>query len=165
MIPGFGPDFMTKGNEAESQNRLKRLMTIMDSMADSELDHPKAGDLFSKEPNRVTRVAHGSGVSSIEVKELIGQYKKFAEMVKKMGSMKGLFKGNDMAPKNVNPAQMQKLNQHISKMIDPRILQQMGGAGGLGNMLKQFQNVPGMMGGMGGLGGGAAGGGSGRRNK
>lgn len=161
MIPGFGPDFMTKGNEAESQNRLKRLMTIMDSMADSELDHPKAGDLFSKEPNRVTRVAYGSGVSTIEVKDLIGQYKKFAEMVKKMGSMKGLFKGNDMAPKNVNPAQMQKLNQHISKMIDPRILQQMGGAQ---NMMKQFQNVPGM-GGLGGIGGGPGGNGGGGRRK
>ncbi len=34
MIPGFGPDFMTKGNEQESVARLKRLMTIMDSMND-----------------------------------------------------------------------------------------------------------------------------------
>lgn len=34
MIPGFGPDFMTKGNEQESVSRLKKLMTIMDSMAD-----------------------------------------------------------------------------------------------------------------------------------
>lgn len=35
MIPGFGPDFMSKGNEQESVARLKRLMTIMDSMADN----------------------------------------------------------------------------------------------------------------------------------
>ena len=34
MIPGFGPDFMTKGNEQESVARLKKLMTIMDSMCD-----------------------------------------------------------------------------------------------------------------------------------
>ena len=34
MLPGFGTDFMNKGNEAESQRRLKRLMTIMDSMSD-----------------------------------------------------------------------------------------------------------------------------------
>ena len=32
MIPGFGSDFMSKGNEKESMTRLKKLMTIMDSM-------------------------------------------------------------------------------------------------------------------------------------
>ena len=34
MIPGFGQDFMSKGCEQESQARLKKLMTIMDSMND-----------------------------------------------------------------------------------------------------------------------------------
>lgn len=34
MIPGFSSDFMTKGNEQESMGRLKKLMTIMDSMND-----------------------------------------------------------------------------------------------------------------------------------
>lgn len=34
MIPGFGSDFMSKGNEQESMARLKKLMTIMDSMND-----------------------------------------------------------------------------------------------------------------------------------
>ncbi|PIO33614.1 hypothetical protein AB205_0198170 [Aquarana catesbeiana] len=34
MIPGFGQDFMSKGNEQESMARLKKLMTIMDSMND-----------------------------------------------------------------------------------------------------------------------------------
>ena len=33
--------------------------------------------------------------------------------------------GGDMA-KNVNPAQMAKLNQQMAKMMDPRVLQQMG---------------------------------------
>lgn len=35
MIPGFGTDFLSKGNEQESVMRLKKLMTIMDSMADN----------------------------------------------------------------------------------------------------------------------------------
>ena len=35
MIPGLGNDFMTKGNEQESMARLKKLMTIMDSMNDT----------------------------------------------------------------------------------------------------------------------------------
>ena len=46
--------------------------------------------------------------------------------------------GGDMS-KNVNPTQMAKLNQQVAKMIDPRVLQQMGGMGGLQNMMKQFQ--------------------------
>ena len=33
--------------------------------------------------------------------------------------------GGDMG-RNVNPAQMAKLNQQMAKMIDPRVLQQMG---------------------------------------
>ena len=33
--------------------------------------------------------------------------------------------GGDMG-KNVNPAQMAKLNQQMAKMMDPRVLQQMG---------------------------------------
>lgn len=34
MIPGFSNDFISKGNEQESVARLKRLMTMMDSMND-----------------------------------------------------------------------------------------------------------------------------------
>uniref|UniRef100_A0A0M3HN49 Signal recognition particle 54 kDa protein n=2 Tax=Ascaris TaxID=6251 RepID=A0A0M3HN49_ASCLU len=147
MIPGFGQDFMTKGNEQESQSRLKKLMTIMDSMSDLELDHPKANDLFSKEPGRVQRVARGSGTSVSDVKELLTQYKKFADMVKKMGSMKGLFKNGDMNTKNINPSQLQKLNQQMAKMMDPRVLQHMGGMGGLQNMMRQLQGASSAMGG------------------
>ena len=38
MIPGFN-DFMTKGHEKESTDRLKKLMTIMDSMTDEGTVH------------------------------------------------------------------------------------------------------------------------------
>ena len=90
-----------------------------------ELDSPNGSKLFTKHPTRVSRVARGSGVSSREVQELLSQYQKFAQMVKKMGGIKGLFKGGDMA-KNVNPSQMAKLNQQMARMMDPRVLQQMG---------------------------------------
>ncbi len=40
MIPGFGTDFMSKGNEQESMTRLKKLMTIMDSMNDQGMCSP-----------------------------------------------------------------------------------------------------------------------------
>ncbi|XP_046381336.1 signal recognition particle subunit SRP54 [Haliotis cracherodii] len=140
MIPGFSADFMTKGSEQESMARLKKLMTIMDSMNDSELDSLEGEKLFSRQPSRAQRVARGAGVSVREVNELLTQYKKFAQMVKKMGGIKGLFKGKggDIG-KNVNPAQMAKLNQQMAKMMDPRVLQQMGGMQGLQSMMRQFQ--------------------------
>jgi signal recognition particle subunit SRP54 len=37
MIPGFSQDFLGKGTEQESMARLKKLMTIMDSMNDQGL--------------------------------------------------------------------------------------------------------------------------------
>ncbi|XP_041827173.1 signal recognition particle 54 kDa protein-like isoform X1 [Melanotaenia boesemani] len=138
MIPGFGTDFMSKGNEQESMARLKKLMTIMDSMNDQELDSKDGAKLFSKQPNRIQRVARGSGVATRDVQELLTQYTKFAQMVKKMGGIKGLFKGGDMS-KNVNPSQMAKLNQQMAKMMDPRVLHHMGGMAGLQSMMRQFQ--------------------------
>uniref|UniRef100_A0AC35F5R9 Signal recognition particle subunit SRP54 n=1 Tax=Panagrolaimus sp. PS1159 TaxID=55785 RepID=A0AC35F5R9_9BILA len=153
MIPGFGSDFLPKGSEEDATKAFKKMMIIMDSMAESELDHIKGDQLFTKEPNRIKRVANGSGTSIDEVKTVITQYKKFAELVKKVGSIKGLFNGNPMATPNLNPSQMQKLNQQMSKMMDPRMLQQIGGQGGLTEMMKQLQS----MGGMAGLGGGAGG--------
>ena len=59
----------------------------------SELDSLDGEKLFSRCPGRVLRVARGSGVSVREVNDLLTQYKKFAQMVKKMGGIKGLFKG------------------------------------------------------------------------
>lgn len=58
-----------------------------------ELDNPNGAKLFSRQPGRATRVARGAGVSVREVQELLSQYTKFAQMVKKMGGIKGLFKG------------------------------------------------------------------------
>ena len=61
---------------------------------------------------------------------------------------KGLFKG-DMS-KNVNSQQM----AHLTKMINPQVLSQIGGREGLQNMMKQLQQGGrGMPGGMEGLGG------------
>lgn len=59
---------------------------------DVELDSLEGAKLFSRQPSRVDRVARGSGVSTKDVQELLAQYTKFAQMVKKMGGIKGLFK-------------------------------------------------------------------------
>ncbi|KAF7704468.1 hypothetical protein HF521_021540 [Silurus meridionalis] len=138
MIPGFGTDFLSKDNEQKSVARLNKFLTIMDSMNDQELDNKDGAKLFSKQQNRVQRVARGAGVATRDVQELLTQYTKFAQMVKKKGGIKGLFKGGDMS-KNVNPSQMAKLNQQMAKMMDPRLLHHMGGMAGLQSMMRQFQ--------------------------
>jgi signal recognition particle subunit SRP54 len=96
------------------------------------------GAKLFKNIQRCHRVARGAGVSTKEVQDLITQYTKFAQVVKKMGGVKGLFKGGEM-PRNVNSAQMRSMQQQMSRVIDPRILNQMGGMSGLTNMMKQFQ--------------------------
>lgn len=46
MIPGMGPDVLPPGSEQEGMRRLKRMMTIMDSMTNDELDSD--GKLFTQ---------------------------------------------------------------------------------------------------------------------
>lgn len=74
------PINMTKGSEQESMARLKRLMTMMDSMNDGELDSKDGTKLFTREPKRITRIACGAGVMEREVQELLKQYTKFAQV-------------------------------------------------------------------------------------
>ena len=80
MIPGFSQDFMTKGHEQESSARLKRLLTIMDSMNDGELDNDNVKKTFERQPTRIPRIAQGAGVMEWEVHELLNQYTKFAQV-------------------------------------------------------------------------------------
>ena len=64
-----------QGQEKQSQARMKRFMTIMDSMTDKELDSPDP-KLFSYDPvpnTRVMRVARGSGSRVEQVLELLGK--------------------------------------------------------------------------------------------
>uniref|UniRef100_G1KWE1 Signal recognition particle subunit SRP54 n=1 Tax=Anolis carolinensis TaxID=28377 RepID=G1KWE1_ANOCA len=141
MIPGFGTDFMSKGNEQESMARLRKLMTIMDSMNDQELDSTDGAKVFSKQPGRIQRVARATPVAPdthTHTQKTHTQYTKFAQMVKKMGGVEGLFKSGDMS-KNINPSQMAKLNQQMAKTMDPRVLHHMGGMAGLQSMMGQFQ--------------------------
>merc|ERR1719419_87373 len=127
---------------------MEREVQELDSMNDGELDSKDGTKLFTREPKRITRIACGAGVMEREVQELLKQYTKFAAVVKKMGGIKGLFKGGDMT-KNVNPNQMAKLNQQMARMMDPMVLQKMGGMGGLQNMMRQLQQ--GATGGLGNL--------------
>ena len=60
-----------QGKEKESAARIKRFMTIMDSMTDKELDCPNPKVL--EEPSRMLRLARGSGSHPAYVGELLGK--------------------------------------------------------------------------------------------
>lgn len=140
-------------------------MTIMDSMNDHELDSDDGARLFNRQPGRIQRVARGAGVSQSEVKQLLVQHTKFAQVVKKMGGINGLFQQmptgggpggsgaqqslSDMAAaaRSVNSAKMAQLQASMARVMDPRVLQQMGGTAGLNNVFRQLQS--GNFGGMG----------------
>lgn len=98
-------------------------ITLLSSIP--ELDHKDGAKIFSKQTGRITRVACGAGVTEKEVKDVITQYTKFAAVVKKMGGIKGFFKGGDLV-KNVNPMQMAKFQHQMARLMDPRVLHQMG---------------------------------------
>eukprot|EP00884_Botryococcus_braunii_P010969 jgi/Botrbrau1/19874/Bobra.0663s0002.1 len=60
MIPGIGNSgLFTKGKENESQARIKKFMTMMDSMTEKELDSPNP-KIFD-EQSRLLRIARGRG--------------------------------------------------------------------------------------------------------
>ncbi|KAJ3331889.1 hypothetical protein HDU93_009457, partial [Gonapodya sp. JEL0774] len=95
MFPGMPPE-MAAMSDQEGGNKLKKFMCMMDSMTDKELDSD--GKLFTQHPTRARRVALGSGSSMEEVEFMLSNYKKMAELMKRMGGAKGLLSG--MNPHN-----------------------------------------------------------------
>merc|ERR1712032_1771166 len=119
---------------------------MMDSLTDEELDCE-----VHMCDSRRHRVARGSGSSHAEVGQLLDEYKRMEKMVGKMGKS-GLFgKGGDMTQLGRNPGQVM---QKMQSAMDPRMLQQLGGAQGMMKMMKEFgkmESMGGMMEGLGGI--------------
>merc|ERR1711897_53583 len=130
----------------EGVKRIKRFMVMMDSLTDDELD-----SVVQMTDSRRLRVARGSGSSHAEVSLLLDEYKRMEKMVGKMGKS-GLFgKGGDLTQLTRNPGQVM---QKMQSAMDPRMLQQMGGAQNMMKMMKEFgkmENMGGMMDGLGGI--------------
>lgn len=134
MIPGLSNMMMPPGHEKESQARMKKYMTIMDSMTDKELDSTST-KIFSEE-SRIMRWARGSGTSPQEVQSLLEEYKRLSKAF--TTTMKGM-----KLPKNLkgdmNPRNMQQSIAQMSKMLPPNMLKMMGGPNALQNMMKQME--------------------------
>ncbi|KAL9323198.1 hypothetical protein ACSQ67_011251 [Phaseolus vulgaris] len=128
MLPGFSAELMPKGREKEK----------LDS------SNPK---LMNE--SRIMRIARGAGRQIREAMEMMEEYKRLAKIWSKMKGLKIPKKGEMSAlSRNMNA-------QHMSKVLPPQMLKQIGGMGGLQNLMKQMGSAKDMMG-MGGLFGGAA---------
>ena len=131
MIPGLS-QMMPQGKDQESGDRIKRCMTVMDSMTDKELNDPEL-KIFSD--SRIRRVAQGAGVPISAVHELFQMYKPFRKMLDKMKGLNSMGRGGGMP----NMRQLQS-------MMNPQLLQQMGGPAAIQNMMKSFGGQGGMPG-------------------
>ena len=127
-MPGMA-NLLKQGNMKgmDSNQKVKVMMTIMDSMTDQELDDPKVFTLKKSKDSRVARIARGSGRSAREVNELLDQYKHFQKMMGSLGKMK-------MGKNGPNQRQL----NNMTNMIPPGLMRQMGGMGGIQNLMKQM---------------------------
>ncbi|ORM39336.1 Signal recognition particle 54 kDa protein [Babesia sp. Xinjiang] len=134
MFPGMAPGLIDSGSEQEGVNRIKRFIYIMDSMNDEELDCEKPLN-----ESRVLRIARGCGCSVLEVNVLMDNHKMLQRMVGNMGKA-GLNKDTAMQSMMRNPQQMMS---RLQNMIDPKLLQRMGGAGNIMKFMKEFSQTEG----------------------
>lgn len=139
MLPGMGNAF-SASSDKESQAHLKKMMTIMDSMTDKELDYTTPQMIAER--SRIERWARGSGSSVMEVEMLLGEYKRMSGMFGKATKNIKMQKGG----KNADPrAMMQMAERMMGGNPDmAAMLKQMGGNPDMAAMLKQMGGAHGM---------------------
>jgi len=114
----------------ESGVRIKKWMTMMDSMTDAELDETKM-----LVPSRILRISRGSGHHPHEVMELLEQFKLMqTTMQKTMKKNKKMGKGG-MDLHNMDAA---TVAQMMHKM-NPQMLAHLGGQAGLEQMMTEME--------------------------
>lgn len=191
MIPGLGQMMAASGAggkdmEAQSAMKMRRFMCILDSFTQQELDSTDA--IFAMCPNRINRIARGSGTHVRAVCEVINSFKPFKQMGAKMkaftqpggllGAMAPQQQGvrSGTAGRGTRKPQVGAGNAagaggmpDLSSMLPPGLMNQLGGASGLSSMMSKMMGSMGGGGGAGGMpdmsqlmsmmgGGGAAGG-------
>jgi signal recognition particle subunit SRP54 len=142
MMPGMA-EMLPKGSEKEAQTRVRNMLVILDSMNRDELDNTSS---VRWDDSRKRRIARGSGRSIQEVEEVLNQYKVISKAWSRMGkNMKHLLQtthgsaGHGMNLNSMPP--MGAMEQQMQRMMDPRMLQQLGGGpGGIQRMMQQFMS-------------------------
>ena len=150
MIPGIPPAMVEMMKGSDGNNRLNKFIVIIDSMTSAENDCRV--DIISSD-SRIRRIARGSGAYEAEVKMLLMMHKQFGQLAKQMGKSGMLNDKNMQQEMQRNP---QGMIDKMAGMLDPRMMQQIGGKGNLMNIMNQMMGPGG--GGPGGGGGGMGGG-------
>ncbi|KAK1320295.1 hypothetical protein QJS10_CPA03g00534 [Acorus calamus] len=82
--------------------------------------------------SRILQIRHGSGRRVVEVVEMLEEYKRFAKIWSNLKGIKIPKKGEMSAlSRNMNA-------QHLSKVLPPHMLKQIGGLGSLQNLMNQI---------------------------
>lgn len=95
---------ISQGDKEQANQQFKLSMVIFDSMTKEELQG--TDKLFHKQPQRILRIARGSGSSEESVRRLIGQFKKFEASQKQIKNLKG-----NGLQKMMNPRLFAQLSQ------------------------------------------------------
>jgi len=137
MIPNFSNTMFPKGHDEASQMKIKRFMTIMDSMTGKELDS-NSTKMFTQEPSRIIRLCKGSGRPRYEVDALLDEYKRLSTVFTKgLGKIK--FPKNAKGMESLgNARQMQQQLKQMSGALPPQLMNQLGGIGGLQELMKSM---------------------------
>lgn len=88
MIPGFGMLKVPEDVLEKQEEKMKSYRYIIQSMTPQERENP---EIISG--SRIKRIAKGSGRSESEVRELLTQYNQMKKIIKQLGGMKGLQRG------------------------------------------------------------------------
>jgi signal recognition particle subunit SRP54 len=149
--------------------RFKRWLVYMDSMTAGELDGvvdftnsaspPGAAGAAAATAaamhSRMLRVVRGAGGHPSDFQGMLAMYKQFEKMVGSMSKVPMLVDEKKLARRmKENPGDVKA---QMAKVLDPRMLAQMGGLDGMMNLLGEME-AGGLMGGAGGGGGGKKGG-------
>ena len=121
----------------------------MDSMTPDELDR----DQPITEDSRIKRIAKGSGTSIMEVKILLEEHKKIRGLVQQV---KKTNLGKNDKPQNFMRNQPQIMDK-LSRMMNPQMMAQLGGASNIMGMMKEMTTNPQMQEMMKAMGGGMGG--------
>lgn len=140
MIPGFNNSMMPKGSDKQSEVRIKKFMTMMDSMTEKELN---TNDIkILQQPSRVQRISRGAGRIPQDYYDLLEEYKRLKMLIcggKGGGMMKNMPKNLQKGMAGMNPHNMQMNMAQMSKMLPPHVLKQMGGPGALQGLMRQME--------------------------
>lgn len=132
FIPGIGNMLGGQVNEKEGVKKIKRYLTIMDSMSKDELEKNKPIT-----EARIKAIAMGSGTSMLEVKLLLEEYKNVEKMINNLSKM-NMGKGNEMQNMMRNPNQIM---QKLGGALNPQMIQSLGGMENIMGMMKQFGSM------------------------